>query len=63
MWSNIVTNDNNSIFNSSSPGQNVRYFADDILKRIFFKEKVWILIKISLKSVRKSPINNKIALV
>ena len=37
--------------------------ADDIFKRIFFNENVWILIKISLKFVPKGPINNIPALV
>ena len=32
--------------------------ADDIFKRIFFHENVRILIKISLKFVRKGPIAN-----
>ena len=38
--------------------QNGRHFADDIFKCIFFNENVWIPIKISLKFVLKSPINN-----
>ena len=37
--------------------QSGRHFADDIFKRIFFNENVWILIKISLKFVPKGPIN------
>ena len=46
------------IFPSSlRPGQNGRHFADDIFKRIFFNENVWISIKISLKFVPKGPIN------
>ena len=44
-------------FNTLRPGQNGRHFADDIFKRIFFKENIWILIKISLKFVPKGPIN------
>ena len=32
-------------FNSSSPGQNWRHFADDIFKYIFLNENVLILIK------------------
>ena len=32
-------------------------FAGDIFKCIFMNEDVWILIKISLKFVRKGPIN------
>ena len=38
--------------------QNGRYFADDTFKRIFLKENVRISIKISLKFVPKSPIDN-----
>ena len=33
-------------------------FADDIFKRIFFNEKIWILIKIPPKFVPMGPINN-----
>ena len=50
-------------FNSSSPGQNGRYFADDIFKRIFVNENFSILIKISLKFVPKGPIANNPSLV
>ena len=39
--------------NSSSPGQNCRYFADNILKCFFLNEKVRFLTKISLKFVPK----------
>ena len=39
------------------------HFADDIFKRIFFNENVWISIKISPKFVPNGPINNKPALV
>ena len=35
----------------------------DILKHIFFNESAWILIKITLKFVRKGPANNIAALV
>ena len=45
------------------PRRNEQHFADDIFKRIFFNENVWILIKISLKFVPKGPINNIPALV
>ena len=38
-------------------------WADDIFNRIFLNEKVWILIKISLKFVRKGVIDNIQALV
>ena len=37
--------------------------ADDILKSIFLNENIWISIKISLKFVRKSQIDNMLALV
>ena len=50
-------------FNSLRPRPNRRYFADDIFKRIFLNENVWISIKISLKFVPKGPINNIPALV
>ena len=43
--------------NTLRPRQNGRHFADDIFKRIFFNENVWISIKISLKFVPKGPIN------
>ena len=45
------------------PRRNKQHFADDIFKRIFFNENVWISIKISLKFVPKGPINNIPALV
>ena len=44
------------------PRRNRRHFADDIFKYIFLNDKVWILIKISLKFVSKCPINNITAL-
>ena len=43
--------------------QNSCHFADDIFKRIFVNEKVWISIKISLKFVSKCPVSNMSALV
>ena len=49
--------------NSSCPGQSGRHFADDIFKYIFVKEKLSILIRISLKFVTTGPIDNKPALV
>ena len=51
--------------NTLKPRQNGRHFADAILifKCIFFKENVWIPIKISLKFVPKGPINYIPALV
>ena len=45
--------------NSSSPGQNGRYFADDIFKRIFLNENIKISIQVSPKFVLHGPINNK----
>ena len=50
-------------FNTLRPRGNEQDFADDIFKRIFFNENVWISIKISLKFVPKGPINNFPALV
>ena len=37
--------------------------ADNIIKCIFLNEKFCILIKISLKFIRKGPIDNNLALV
>ena len=51
-----------SRFNSSPPGQNSRHLADDNLKFIHLKENDGIPIRISLKFVSKSPIENKPAL-
>ena len=45
-------------FNSLRPGQNGGHFADDILKRNFLNENLWIPIKISLKFVLKGQIDN-----
>ena len=49
--------------NTSRPRQNEQHFTDDIFKRTFFNENVWISIKISLKFVPKGPINNIPSLV
>ena len=38
-------------------------FADDIFKRIFLNENIWISNKISLKYAPSGPINNMSALV
>ena len=46
------------VFNTLRPRQNGRHFADDTFKRIFLKENVRIFIKISLKFVPKSRIDN-----
>ena len=50
-------------FNTLRPRQNGCLFADDIFKRMFLNENIWILITISLKFVPKGPINNIPALV
>ena len=52
-----------TIFNTLRPRQNGRHFADDIFKRIFLNENIWIPITISLKFVPKGSINNMSALV
>ena len=51
------------MFNSSPAGQNGRLFADAIFICIFVNEKLCIMVKISLKFVPKSPIDNKPAFV
>ena len=43
--------------------RNEQHFAEDIFKRIFFNENVWISIKISLKFVPKGPIHIILALI
>ena len=50
-------------FNTLRPREDGRHFPDDIFNCIFLNEKVWILIKISLKFVPKGPINNIPSLV
>ena len=52
-----------SHINTLRPRQNGCHFSDDIFKLIFLSEKVWIMIKISLKIVPKHPIDNIPALV
>ena len=49
--------------NSSTPEQNGRHFADDVVKCIFMNEKFFILNRLSLKFVPKGLINNIAALV
>ena len=49
--------------NTLRPTQNGPHFADDIFKRIFLNEKIWIPIKILLKFVPKGSVNNIPALV
>ena len=46
------------LVNSSPPGQNGHHFADSVFRCIFVNKKFCILIKISLKFVPKSPIDN-----
>ena len=43
--------------------QNERHFVDDVLKCIFVKNNIWILIKMSLNFVPEGHINNIPALV
>ena len=50
-------------FNSSPAGQDGHHFADDIFICIFVNERFCILIEISLKFIRKGPINNNLASV
>ena len=45
------------------PRQSGRHFANHIFKWIFLNEKIWILIKILLRTVPMGPINNNPALV
>ena len=52
-----------SPINSSPPGENGRYFTDDIFRGNFVIERFCILIKISLKFVPKVPIDNNPPLV
>ena len=49
--------------NTLRPRQNGRHSTGDIFKCISLNESIWIPIKISLKFVLKSPINNIAALV
>ena len=50
-------------FYTLRPSQDGRHFADDTFKYIFLNENLKISAKISLKFVRKGPINNIPALV
>ena len=50
-------------FNTLRPRQNGPLFPDDIFKRIFLNENIWISIQISLKFVPGGPMNNIPALV
>ena len=49
--------------NTMRPRQNRRQFPDAIFKCIFLNQTFWIPIKISMKFVPKSPLNNIPALV
>ena len=49
---------NRTILNTLRPRPNDRHFPDDIFKWIFLNENVWISDNISLKFVRRGPINN-----
>ena len=51
------------LVNTLRPRQNGRHFPDDIFTCIFFNENCCILIKFSLKYIRKGPIDNNPALV
>ena len=50
-------------FNTLRPRQDGRHFADDIFRCILFNENGCILIRLSLKYVRKGSIDNSPALV
>ena len=50
-------------FNKLRPRQNVHHFPKDLFKRILLNGNVWISIKISLKFIRKGPIDIIPALV
>ena len=50
-------------YSSSLPAQNGRYLEDDIFKCPFMKEQFCILIRISLKFVPNSEVDDKSALV
>ena len=60
----MLSHDRNpGVFNTLRTRQDRRHFADDIFTCIFFNENCCILIKFSLKYVRKGPIDNNSALV
>ena len=58
MHTNIVGRSAHINVNTLRLRQNGRHFADGISKRTFLNENVRISIKISLKFIPKSPINN-----
>ena len=49
--------------NALKPRQNGRHYPDDILKRIFLNENIWISIKISRKFVVKGLPNRQQAII
>ena len=49
--------------NSSPPGQNGPHSTEDIFRSMSANEKLFILVKISLKIVPKGPIDNHPSLV
>ena len=51
------------VVNTFRPRKNGPHFQDDIFKRIFLNENVWISIKILLKFVLNGPLDNIPALV
>ena len=55
--------DTDNFLNTLRPTQNGRHFPDDIFKWLFLNVNGWIPIKISLKFVRKGPVNNIAVLV
>ena len=63
IWNPTVAYFMGQLVNSLRPRQNGRHFPDDIFKRIFLNENVWISIKMSLKFVPRVRINNIPALV
>ena len=58
-WCYYVINENVfHIVNSSRPRYNGRHFPDNIFKRIFLNENLWIATKILLKFIPQDPIKN-----
>ena len=57
-WHEMVAAEAIIFFNTLRLRQNGRHFTDETFNRIFLKENVRISIKISLKFVRKSPIDD-----
>ena len=62
-WPSLTEITRSPHLNTLRPRQNGGHFADDIFKRIFLNEIIWITIKISLKFVPRGSINNIPALV